>query len=190
MSTFVVPELSTTDFTSDFDELVRAYIETKYSLADPLKASNTIKFKVGFFDFKLPYEIAILETETDPPQYPNGRRRAYTQTTMEIHIRMKRLPRSETEISPQLGFMEREIQRILMQYRSQDIAGIKDLYWAGGQRVYNAGDTYAQSDWRSLVRARLIYEKIDISLNIWMLLKPIINHMLNLIPNIQYVFFW
>ena len=163
MSTFVVPELSSTDFTSDFDELVRAYLYSKYSLTDPLKTGTDIKFKVGFFDYKLPYEIAILEQDTDPPQYPNGRRRAYTQTTMEIHIRMKRLARSETEISPQLGYMEREIQRILMQYRTGDIAGIKDLYWAGGARNYSAGDSYAQTDWRSMVRARLIYEKIDIS---------------------------
>jgi hypothetical protein len=164
MSTFVVPELATTDFTSDFDELVRAYINTKYALADPNKATaNTIKFKVGFFDYKLPYEIAVIETDTDPPQYPNGRRRAYTTTGIEIHIRMKRLSRSETEISPQLGMMEREIQRIAMQYRTQDIAGIKDMVWNGGTRIYNVTDTYAASDWRSMVRVRLIYEKIDIS---------------------------
>lgn len=163
MSTFVVPEIQT-DFPSDFDEMVRAYIYNEYLLTDPDKTTpNLLKIKVGFFDYKLPYEIAILEVDTDPPQYPNGRRRAYTQTTIEIHIRMKRLPRSETEISPQLGMIEREVQRILMQYKSQDIPGIKDLYWAGGTRVYNAGDSYAQSDWRSLVRARIIYEKIDIS---------------------------
>ena len=159
----VVPELLTTDFVQDFDEMVRSYIATQYTLLDPdITTPNLLKIKVGFFDYKLPYEIAILEVDTDMPQFTNGRRRAYTQTTMEIHIRMKRLPRSETEISPQLGKMEREIQRILMQYKSQDIPGIKDLYWAGGTRVYNAGDSYAQSDWRSLIRARVIYEKIDI----------------------------
>ena len=164
MSTFVVPELSTTDFTSDFDELVRGYIQTEYSLADPDKAAaNTLKIKVGFFDYKLPYEIAVIETDTEQPQYPNGRRRAYTSTGMEIHIRMKRLARSETEISPQLGYMEREIQRIAMQYRPQDIAGIKDMVWVGGTRVYNATDSYATSDWRSMIRVRLLYEKIDIS---------------------------
>lgn len=164
MSTFVVPELATTDFTSDFDELVRAYINTKYALADPDKTTaNTLKIKVGFFDYKLPYEIAVIETDTEPPQYPNGRRRAYTSTGIEIHIRMKRLARSETEISPQLGFMEREIQRIAMQYHNQDIAGIKDMVWNGGSRIYNATDSFATSDWRSMVRVRLLYEKIDIS---------------------------
>lgn len=163
MSTFVVPELVSTDFTSDFDELLRGYIATKYTLSDPALASNTLKIKVGFFDYKLPYEIAILERETDPPQFLNGRRRAYFQTTMEVWIRMKRLARSETEISPQLGYMEREIERITFQYRNQDIPGIKDVVPAGGGRVYDGTDSYAQTDWRSMVRVRLQYEKADIS---------------------------
>ena len=168
-STFGVVELQTSgtnipDFASDFDELLRAYIFSKYALTDPDKTTaNTLKIKVGFFDYKLPYEIAILERETDPPNYLNGRRRAYTHTTMEIHIRMKRLARSESEISPQLGFMEREIQRIAMQYRNTDIIGIKDIIWSGGERIYTANDSYANSDWRSMVRVRLQYEKADIS---------------------------
>jgi hypothetical protein len=82
---------------------------------------------------------------------------------MEIHIRMKRLARSETEISPQLGYMEREVQRITMQYRNQDIIGIKDIVPNGGGRVYDGQDTYATSDWRSVVRVIMQYEKADIS---------------------------
>jgi len=168
-STYGIPELqlSTTnipDFTSDFDELLRQYLYDKYTLTDPLKTTaNLMKFKVGFFDYKLPYEIAILERDTNPPRFLNGRRRAYWETGMEIHIRMKRLPRSETEISPQLGMMEREIQRIAFQYRTQDIVGIKDIVPAGGGRVYDGQDSYAQSDWRSVVRVIMQYEKADIS---------------------------
>ena len=168
-STYGVPELQVSptdipDFTSDFDEMLRAYIATKYNISDPDKATpNTLKIKVGFFDYKLPYEIAILEKETEQPRFLNGRRNIYVQTLMEIHIRMKRLARSETEISPQLGYMEREIQRIAMQYRNQDIVGIKDVVPAGGGRVYDGQDSYAQSDWRSVVRVILQYQKSDIS---------------------------
>ena len=167
-STFGVVELQTSgtnipDFPDDFDEMLRAYIYSKYSLTDPLKTGTDIKFKVGFFDYKLPYEIAILQRQTDPPQFLNGRRRIFTHTTMEIHIRMKRLARSETEISPQLGRMEREIERIAMQYRNTDILGIKDIILAGGERIYTANDSYANSDWRSMIRVRLQYEKADIS---------------------------
>ena len=168
-STYGVPELQVSptnipDFTSDFDELLRQYLYDKYALTDPLKTTtNLLKFKVGFFDYKLPYEIAILEKETEQPRFLNGRRNIYVQTLMEIHIRMKRLARSETEISPQLGYMEREIQRIAMQYRNQDIVGIKDIVPAGGGRVYDGQDSYAQSDWRSVVRVIMQYEKADIS---------------------------
>ena len=168
MSTYGVPELQTVqniipDFTSDFDELLRQYIATKYSLSDPSLASNTLKIKVGFFDYKLPYEIAILEGDKDPPVFLNGRRRAYWQVNMMISIRMKRLARSETEISPQLGYMEREIERITFQYRNQDIPGIKDIVPDGGGRIYNGSDSYAETDWRSMVRVKLQYEKCDIS---------------------------
>lgn len=162
-ATFVVPELTTTDFTSDFDELLRQYIYNEYALTDPLKTGATIKFKVGFFDYKVPYEIAVIETDTDIPQYPNGRRRAYTSTGMEVHVRAKRMARSETQIPEQLGIMEREIIRIIMQYRSQEIPGIKDVVWAGSLRIYSPTDTWATSDWHSAVRCRMFYEKSDIS---------------------------
>lgn len=162
MSTFVVPELSTTDFTSDFDELVRGYIATKYSLTDPPNDDN-MKIKVGFPVFDRPYCISILETDTLTPDYTNGRRRAFLSTGIEVYIRMERLDQAGTEIDPQLGYMERELQRIAMQYRNGDIPGIKDMYWDGGSRIYNATDSYAKSDWRSLIRFRLLYEKIDIS---------------------------
>jgi hypothetical protein len=165
-STYGIPEFQTSttnipDFTSDFDELLRSYIVAEYSLSDP--AVSDMKFKVGFFDYKMPYEIAIIERDTNPPRFLNGRRRAYWETGMEINIRMKRLARSETEISPQLGYMEREIQRIVFQYRNQDILGIKDVVPAGGGRVYDGQDSYATSDWRSVVRVIMQYEKADIS---------------------------
>ena len=168
-STYGIPEFQTSttnipDFQNDFDEMLRTYLFTEYSISDPDKSTpNTMKFKVGFFDYKLPYEIAILERDKDPPRFLNGRRRAYWQIGMEIHIRMKRLARSETEIAPQLGYMEREIERIAFQYRNQDIAGIKDIVPAGGGRVYDGQDSYAQSDWRSVVRVIMQYEKADIS---------------------------
>ena len=161
MSTFVIPELGT-DQTNDWDELVRAYINTKYSLSDPPNDSN-MDIKVGFFKYDRPYEIAVLETDTPPPDYSNGRRRAFLNTGIEVHMRMQRLDPADTQISPQLGNMERELQRISMQYHNQDIPGIKDMYWDGGQRIYNATDTYAKSDCRSMIRYRLLYEKIDIS---------------------------
>ena len=66
---------------------------------------------------------------------------------------------------PQLGAMEREVIRILGQYRPHNIVGISDLTWIGGNRVYShmIRDEYAEQDWRTLVRCRLYYEKRDTS---------------------------
>ena len=164
MSTYVVPELVNADFTSDFDEMVINYISTKYNISDPIKTDTEhFHFKVGFFDFSKPYEIAALEQDTRIESWSNGGRSAYVSTGLEIGIRMKRLDRAGTEIDPQLGNMEREIIRIAGQYRNGDITGIKVMMWDGGGRVYTGTDTYAKSDWRSVVRIRVYYEKRDIS---------------------------
>ena len=45
---------------------------------------------------------------------------------MEVNIRMQRLT-EESGIAPQLGYMEREVIRIIGQYRPHDIVGIRDI---------------------------------------------------------------
>ena len=142
--------------------MVAAYINTKWGIANPANDDN-MDIKVGFLKYDRPYCIAILETDTSPPDYTNGRRRAYLSTGIEVYIRMERLDQASTQIDPQLGNMERELQRISMQYKTGDITGIKDMYWDGGGRIYNATDSYAKTDWRSFIKYRLLYEKIDIS---------------------------
>jgi len=161
-ATFVVPELGT-DFPDDFEDMVKTYIETEYSIVDPAKTDTEhFKIKVGFFDYFLPYEIAIVQSETAPPTFSNSGRRAYTGTGIQVGIRMQRLSRDK--VDKQLGKMEREIIRIIMQYRNQDIPGIKSFVWGGGRRVYDANDSWAESDWRAVVNFHLTYEKSDISI--------------------------
>lgn len=161
MSTYIVPELGT-DFPDDFEDMVKDYVETEYSIADPIKTDTEhFNFKVGFFGYFLPYEIAFLQTVTEPPQYNSGGRGFYTGTEIMVGIRMERISRDK--VDPQLGNMEREIQRIAMQYRAGDIPGIKSMVYWGGERVLNATDNWAETDWRSIVRLRVYYEKRDIS---------------------------
>ena len=161
MSTFVVPELVTTDFTSDFEDLVIPYITTKYSISDPLKTdTDHFEIHVGFYDYFRPYEITALSTDTRVENWSNSGRRFYASTGVTISIRMKRLSRDK--VDPQLGNMEREIIRIATQYRPNDITGIKTMMYDGGGRIYNATDDHAKSDWRAEVRVRLFYEKADI----------------------------
>lgn len=162
MSTFVVPLISTSDFTSDFEDLVIPYIKTKYSISNPIKTdTDHFDFHVGFYDFFRPYEITALQTDTIVEDWTNGGRMFTAWTNIEIHIRMERL--TDNKVDPQLGNMEREIIKIITQYRTNDIAGITSMVYNGGQRVYQATDDHATTDWRCIVKARLKYQKVDIS---------------------------
>ena len=162
-ASWLVPELVTTDFTADFEDLLIPYIKTKYTITNPNQTDiEHFKIRVGFFDFSVPYEIVALQADTRPEQWGNAGRWVYASTGIIIAIRMERISRDK--VDPQLGNMEREIIRIAGQYRPGEIPGIKKIMWDGGERIYNADDDYAASDWRSLVRVRVYYEKVDVSL--------------------------
>jgi hypothetical protein len=155
------PELST-DFTEDFQDMVIEYVEDEYSITDPDKTDTEhLSFNSGFFPFFRPYEISCIELDTQPPTWTNGGRDAYTSTGIAIGIRMERLDRNKTD--PQLGNMEREIIRIAGQYRPDDIPAIKMMLWDGGSRIYDARDQWMESDWRTLVKYRIYYNKRDFS---------------------------
>ncbi len=159
---FVVPELVTQDFSSDFEDLVIPYIKTKYTITNPNKTdTDHLDFHVGFYDFFRPYEITGLSTDTRIEQWFNGGRMFTASTGIEINIRMERL--TDNKVDPQLGNMEREIIKIATQYRVNDIAGIKSMIYDGGGRVYQATDDHSTTDWRVIVRLRVYYQKADIS---------------------------
>lgn len=160
VDSWVVAPLSQ-DFSQDFDKLLIAYLENKYSIADPDKDNTpdkNIVFKFGFFTFETPYEITVLEQETAIDQYVNP----YTYmmgTAMDINIRMERLDPNGTD--PQLGYMRREIVRILGAYVPYEIPGILELRWVGGNPYYIPNtdrDAHAEQDWRYIIRCRLIYQ--------------------------------
>lgn len=171
MSTFIVPETNT-DFTSTLEGLLIQYIYDKWSfttgdIAKPttFPSSDKLSFRVGFFDFSRPYEVNCLQTETVPTWWDNGRRRVQLLTTVEVHLRMDRIDRDAIKADPQLAQMEFEIMRIALQYNksTQDIPGIKDLIWIGQSRNYNVSDEYSLTDWRSIVRINMQYEKVNVA---------------------------
>lgn len=160
--TVVVPELNT-DFEFDYEEILIQYIYDNWSISDPPKPSameaqgEPLKFSVGFFDFNRPYNIVAIQTTTVPNEVGDNGRRYQIFTTVEMGIRMRRL--AKNKVDPQLKNMEREVKRIVMDYVNlHDITGIKQMLWAGQERIYGAGDDYAKSDWRSVVRVNLYYE--------------------------------
>lgn len=115
-------------------------------------------FRIGFPDHTKPYEITALQTNTtaDPLQGPNfGRVYEFT-TTVQISIFVKRLNRDN--VDPQLGNMEREVQQVICQYKSGDISKVRDIIYEGQERIYNANDSYAKSEWRTVVTVSVKYE--------------------------------
>jgi len=165
-ASIAIPETAA-EQTGDWDKLVLAYLFANWTLTNPAKGSAQIdnsndafvRFRLGFPDYTHPYEVNIIETDTQV-QVMNHGWRYWMQTTLLIGIRMKRLDRDRAD--PQLGFMEREIQRLAMTYitfATQQIPGVKEMNWAGQSRTYNATDTYAKSDWRTEARITITYEK-------------------------------
>lgn len=164
--TLVVPEIAGVQ-SFEWDKLVLDYLFATWTQTDPAKGSALIdpldkeklRFRVGFPDTNQSYEITALETDTIPTDFTNAMRRFGLQTTVDLTLRMKRLDRDKPNL--QLLKMELEVMRIAMDYVNQSpqpILGIKELRWMGKSRQYNPADTWAKSDWRSIVRLNLIWE--------------------------------
>ena len=169
-ATWIVPELDS-DFNYDFEDRIIQYIYDNWQASDPAKDvtpqtenGEMVSFKAGFPDYFRPYEICCVTTRTLLLEKIDGKH-VFT-TGLDVMIRMKRLVRDAIEFEPQMENMENEVQRIIEHYQAQDITGIKDLVYDENpsvQRIYNARDSYAKSDWRSLVRIKVFYEKEDTS---------------------------
>jgi len=175
-ATWVCPELNA-DFSVDFEDLIIQYFYDKWSETDPAKGSllkpdyesepNCISFKSGFPDYFRPYEVCVVQTITQLIQQYSKSKFVFT-TDLDVMLRMKRLQRDAIETDPQLEKMEIEIERICQHYKGepQDIPGIKDIDFQFPDsvvRVYDGTDSYAKTDWRSVVKIRVLYEKQNLA---------------------------
>ena len=173
MSTWQVPELQA-DFTQDFEDIIIQFIYDKWTVTDPAKGSqmqtdyesepNTVSFKPGFPDFFRPYEVACVQTRTEPIEKMGGKW-IFT-TGLDLMVRMKRIERDGIAEDIQLESMEVEIQRIVEDYIPNEIPGIMDMIYDDGistEKVYGSRDSYAKSDWRTIVHIKVFYQKEDVS---------------------------
>jgi len=171
--TWVVPELNA-DFSQDFEDIIIQYmydnwLETNPAKGTVLKPNNEIEpdkvsFKPGFPDFFKPYEVAIVQTRTTPLEKIGGKWMFVT--GLDVMVRMKRIEKDGIAYDIQLENMEREVQRIVENYIPNSIVGIKDLIYddtVSTEKVYGARDTWAKSDWRTVVHIKVFYEKEDVS---------------------------
>ena len=116
-------------------------------------------YRVGFPDHSKPYEITVLQRNTtiEPIEVGIGTGAYYrSTTTMEINIFCKRLTRDN--IDPQLGNMEREVMRLICGFNKGDIVNVSELILEKIERIYNARDTYAKAEWRTMVTVKVVSE--------------------------------
>lgn len=179
MSTFVLSGYDT-DFQADFEDLLIQYVYDKWTETDPAKGTamqpdpiaepDTIGFRSGFPDYFRPYEITAIQTVTIPleGEQTTGKTTFGFTTTVQFLLRMKRLQRDAIEVDKQLENMESEIERIVQHYKGYpgEIAGILDIDFDhpnSVQRIYDATDNYAKSDWRSVISVKCYYQKSNLS---------------------------
>lgn len=143
------------DFTTDFEDLVLQYLYNEWSISDPAKPAamqgnnQDLEFRPGFRRNRPAYQVLCIQTDTPPPEDQEVSRRSWKfMTSLEITIVVRRINRDN--IDPQLGNMEREVQRIISQYRKDDIPGIVDMFYRGQARVYE--DTIAGGTRSSTIR--------------------------------------
>jgi hypothetical protein len=165
-----VPALAV-DFDDDPEDMLIDYIFSKWSILNPAKGATKrdnsnrdfIKFHTGYFDYMKAYEIAITSENTtpDPSVDPVPPRYNYFITRLNIQVRMQRLPTSPESISDEIGNMEREVGRIVRNYRPNDILGIEKLYITDSFRPTSLNNEYAPSNWTSNCYARVEYWKYN-----------------------------
>jgi len=163
MSTYFVNGTSPlADFSADFEDLLKDFVFSKWQIADPAKGSAaqdvnaTIEFRTGLPSEFKPYAVLFLQKNTELIDAPGPRTFQY-QTIIDVTTIAKRLARDN--IDTQLGNMEREIMRICMQYTTFQIAGIMNLRYIRGERIYETNDTFAKSRWMSVHQIGMVYVK-------------------------------
>lgn len=177
------------DFALDIENLVIAYIYLKWSIADPAKPAaphgegQNIEFRPGFDRGTPSYQILCIQTDTEVMNADTSERSWKFKTRLEITV-ITNIMDDIDNVKPQLGYMEREVQRILNQYRYGDITSVDRLRFTGQARIYDdliSGGTgnnqirgsrgstrstsadWATSRWKTRIFAECEYWKDDIS---------------------------
>ena len=160
MSTYGVAGTTPFDeFDTDIEDIVVDYLFDEWSLSEPPAiptptpaqlrkpykpalphaAGQDLNFFPGFPRRSAPYEILCIQTDTIPSEPDNSQHSWKMTTTLEITMTAVRI--TNDNIDPELGNMEREVERIINQYRPYEIEGISNMMFKGRSRIYD--DTIA-----------------------------------------------
>lgn len=184
------------DFDTDIENLVIDYIFQEWSfvapslLAKPAQphggnqgtVSQNIEFRPGFDRGRPAFQVLCIQTDTEVMAADTSIRSWNFKTRLEITV-ITNIMEDIDNVRPELGQMEREVQRILNQYRQGDIEGIDTMMFTGQSRIYDdiivgtgnqqvrgsrggtrsTGSNWSQSRWKSKIFAECSYWKDDIS---------------------------
>lgn len=184
------------DFDTDIENLVIEYIFDEWSFTDPSllakpdemhggnqgSNSQNIEFRSGFDRGRPAFQVLCIQTDTEVMAADVSMRSWNFKTRLEITV-ISNIMEDIDNVRPELGQMEREVQRILNQYRQGDIEGIDTMQFTGQSRIYDdiivgtgaqqvrgsrgsrtsTASNWAQSRWKSKLYAEVTYWKDDIS---------------------------
>ncbi len=119
-----------------------------------MSLANYINIKAGLQDFFRPYDATILPTKTTLTPLTAYKGTWNVWAELEIIISARRLERDN--IDTELGNMEREVQRLVCQYKPNDIVGIEEMQYGGLMRIYGSRPSeWAKSNWASKTFIRI-----------------------------------
>jgi len=119
-----------------------------------------IKIKTGLQDYFSAFSATVLPMRSSITRLTTNKGGAYyhIQEDFEIVISAKRLARDNPDL--QLGNAEREIQRLIHQYRPQDITLIESMSYGGQERMYDS-ENWARSNWMTKIFLRITYHDVQ-----------------------------
>ena len=179
VETWICPELGT-NFTENFAVMMTNHIYNNWSYTTltgelsglnkppaPTAQNNTIDFRAGIDDDFKTLEVTCLEGDTDANQLEQiGQKRVEFLT--EIMVTTKAFIIGRDDVTGFLRMMDAEIRRICGQYKQSlqtgNMAGIKDLIYRRGRRIYNISpiDMSDKSKWATLHTIQMWYELVDV----------------------------
>ena len=126
-----------------------------------MAVSDFLQIRTGLTNYFSAYSAAIMPTTTSIEQQSLTKFAGGVWSFLEdydIIISAKRLQRDNVDL--QLGNGERELQRIICNYKQDDIPGVDAMFYLGDERIYDI-ENYAKSNWMSRIMIRIRYMMVN-----------------------------
>ena len=126
-----------------------------------MTVSDFLQIRAGLTNYFSAYSAAIMPTVTSIEQQSLTKFGGGAWQFLEdydIIVSAKRLARDNVDL--ELGNVERELQRIICNYKQDDIPGVDAMFYLGDERIYDI-DNYAKSNWMARIMIRIRYMMVN-----------------------------